>query len=74
MASVQLEIPESQVIALVGQLSPEAKQSVWLMLASELVGPDEVEAFLEEEGLVALWEERVEEDDAALLGLLRGIE
>jgi hypothetical protein len=57
MASVQLEIPESQVIALVGQLSPEAKQSVWLMLASELVGPDEVEAFLEEEGLVALWEE-----------------
>ncbi len=63
MASVQLEIPESQVIALVGQLSPEAKQAVWLMLASELVEPDEVEAFLEEEDLVALWEEGKEDWD-----------
>jgi hypothetical protein len=56
MAKVQLEIPESQVVALVGQLSPEAKQAVWQMLASELVEPDELEAFLEEEDLIALWE------------------
>jgi hypothetical protein len=56
MAKVQLEVPESQVVALVGQLSPEAKQAVWQMLASELVEPDELEAFLEEEDLIALWE------------------
>jgi hypothetical protein len=57
MAKVQLEIPESQVVALVQQLSLQAKQAVWLLLASELVEPDDVEAFLEDEDLVALWEE-----------------
>jgi hypothetical protein len=56
MANVRLEIPESQVVALVGQLSPEAKQAVWLMLASETVEPDEVEAFLEEEDLFTLFD------------------
>jgi hypothetical protein len=56
MAKVQLEIPESQVVALVQQLSLQAKQAVWLLLASELVEPDDVEAFLEDEDLVALWE------------------
>jgi hypothetical protein len=63
MAKVQLEVPESQVVALVGQLSPEAKQAVWQMLASELVEPDELEAFLEEEDLIALWEGDEEEWD-----------
>jgi hypothetical protein len=62
MAKVQLEIPESQVVALVDQLSPEAKQAVWQMLASELVEPDELEAFLEED-LFALWEAGEEDWD-----------
>ena len=57
MAKVQLEIPESQVVALVQQLSPQAKQAVWLTLASDLVEPDELEALMEDEDLVALWEE-----------------
>jgi hypothetical protein len=66
MAKVQLEIPESQVVALVGQLSPESKQAVWQMLASELADLDEVEAFLEEEDLVALWEEDWDDDYPAM--------
>ncbi len=61
MAKVLLEIPESQVVALVQQLSPGAKQAVWLMLASELAEPEDVEAFLDEEDLVALLEEEDEE-------------
>jgi hypothetical protein len=66
MAKVQLEIPESQVVALVGQLSPESKQAVWQMLASELADLDEAEAFLEEEDLVALWEEDWDDDYPAM--------
>ena len=61
MGKVLLEIPESQVVALVQQLSPGAKQAMWLMLASELAEPEDVEAFLDEEDLVALLEE---EDEA----------
>jgi hypothetical protein len=65
MAKVQLAIPESQVVALVQQLSPQAKQVVWQMLISESVEVDDVEAFLEEEEeLAALWDE--DEELAAL--------
>ena len=49
MAKVQLAIPESQVVALVQQLSPQAKQVVWQMLISESVEVDDVEALMEEE-------------------------
>jgi hypothetical protein len=34
MANVRLELPETQVVALVRQLSPEAKQAVVQMLVS----------------------------------------
>ena len=36
MANVRLEIPEMQVVALVRQLSPEAKQAVLQMIVSEM--------------------------------------
>jgi len=41
MANVRLELPETQVVALVRQLSPEAKQAVLQMIVSEM---DEQEA------------------------------
>ena len=52
MAKVQLEIPESQVVALVQQLSPQAKQAVWQMLTLESVDLDDLEALMEDEDLV----------------------
>jgi len=36
MANVRLEIPEMQVVALVRQLSPEARQAVLQMIVSEM--------------------------------------
>jgi len=61
MANVRLEIPESQVIALVRQLSPAARQVVRRMLAAEqdeLVG--EWEGLADEDTLLEWWDE---EDD-----------
>jgi hypothetical protein len=70
MAKVQLEIPESQVVALVQQLSPQAKQAVWQMLTSESVDLDDLEALMDDEELAELWEEDDEswDDDYPAMG------
>jgi hypothetical protein len=58
MASVRLDIPESQVLALVQQLSPVAKQAVLQMLIPELVDAlDELEVLVDFDEPPEFWEE-----------------
>jgi hypothetical protein len=74
MASVRLELPESQVVALVQQLSPGAKQAVLQMLVpglleelddlEDLVDYDEDFGFWDDEDV---WEEEVGMDRRYLL-------
>jgi len=61
MASVRLEIPETQVVALVRQLSPGAKEAVLQMLIPELAelaeldALDDLEAFMGYDEAFELW-------------------
>ena len=59
MTSVQLEIPESQVVALVRQLSPGAKHAVLQMLVPGLSELDELDGLDDLEAL-ADYDEAVE--------------
>ena len=62
MANVRLEIPEAQVVALVRQLSPAARQAVLQMLISELDDLpelddlDDLEAFMDYDEASEFWE------------------
>lgn len=63
MTSVQLEIPETQVVALVRQLSPEAKQAVLQVLLpgldelDELDDLDDLDAPLDYDETSELWDD-----------------
>jgi hypothetical protein len=57
MANVRLEVPETAVIPLIRQLSPESKQIVWRMLASELGEPGDLTFLEEDEEVYGLDEE-----------------
>jgi hypothetical protein len=62
MANVRLDIPETQVVALVRQLSPAARQAVLQMLMSELDDLpelddlDDLEAFMDYDEASEFWE------------------
>ena len=56
MTSVRLEIPESKVVALVGQLSPGAKQAALQMLLSELEVLDELVALEDYDEFLEYWQ------------------
>lgn len=57
MARLSLELMETQVIALVRQLSLEDKHIVMRLLSSELGEPDEVAALKDDEDLDEFWED-----------------
>jgi len=57
MATVRLQIPETQVVALVAQLSPAAKEAVLEMLVAELdLDADDLEFLVEYAEPFASWE------------------
>lgn len=62
MAGIQLELSEAQVMALMRQLSPRAKQALLLMLIEEIDAAwDELEDLVDYEEPWELWEEEVPE-------------
>lgn len=68
MANVRLELSEAQVIALVRQLSPGAKQAVWQMLTAELGEPDELESPEDGVELLDFWEDEGFWDEHPAMG------
>lgn len=57
MTSVRLEIPETQVVALVRQLSPGAKEVVLQMLISELdLEPEDLETLVDHSEAFEFWD------------------